>query len=85
MPIRVEVTKTTLSLLRVCLVDISDHAAVRLRVTREIALGAKKDYASVVEKLKDQVTQCVVGLLEVRGKVPIDRAIVDFRTDFRSL
>jgi hypothetical protein len=67
-PIRLETAEASLSLLRVCLADTSDFAALRLRVTREMALGGKKDYASVVGKVKEQVMQCVVGLLEIRGR-----------------
>jgi hypothetical protein len=67
-PIRLETAKTTLSVLRVCLADTSDHAALRLRITREIALGPTKDYASVVANVKEQAIQGAVGLLEVRGR-----------------
>ncbi len=67
-PIRLEATKATLAQLRICLADASDQAALRLRVTREIARGASRDYASVIGQLKEQMRQCVVGLLEVRGR-----------------
>jgi hypothetical protein len=67
-PIRVAASETTLSLLRVRLTDTSDHAALRLRVTREMALGPSKDYATLVNNIKEQVRQCVVGLLEIRGR-----------------
>ena len=67
-PIRLEATKTSLSLLKICLADTSENSALRLRVTREIALGVTRDYGSAVDQVKQKVTQCIVGLLEVRGR-----------------
>lgn len=67
-PIRLEATKTSLSLLRVCVSDPTDLSTLRVRATRDITLGLMKDYQSAVDDAKRKMIQCVVGLLECRAR-----------------
>jgi len=67
-PIRLQATKTSLSLLRLCLADPAEHSTLRVRATRDVTLGLAKDYRSAVDDVNKKMVQCVVGLLEARAR-----------------
>jgi len=67
-PMRLAAEQQSVEVLRVSIADPRDHAAIRFRVTQEMARSNPQGYADVVEAIRDKIRQCLVGLFEIRAR-----------------